>query len=137
MNPGVTMHPFASMVRTALDELPLAELDILLVENVGNLICPASFSLGTHATVLVASVPEGDDKPFKYPKTYRGVDVLVLNKMDLLPHVTFDVERFRSGAWMRRPGVAPKSCCCAVAGAGTMPKRRQAALPRGRPQISK
>ncbi|NNM26734.1 MAG: hydrogenase accessory protein HypB, partial [Phycisphaerales bacterium] len=68
-----------------------------VVENVGNLICPASFALGTHANVLVASVPEGDDKPFKHPRIYRGVDVLVINKIDLLPYVDFDMRRFHEG----------------------------------------
>jgi len=97
INTGGSCHLDAVMVSKALDELDLANLDVLLVENVGNLICPAGFALGTHCTVLVASVPEGDDKPYKHPRTYRGVDVLVINKMDLLPYVTFDMKRFKQG----------------------------------------
>jgi hydrogenase nickel incorporation protein HypB len=97
INTGGACHLDASMVRDALEQLPLADLDLVIVENVGNLICPASFSLGTHANVLVASIPEGHDKPFKYPTMYRGVDVLLINKIDLLPHVPFDMERFQQG----------------------------------------
>jgi hydrogenase nickel incorporation protein HypB len=100
------------MVRTALDRLTLPELDVVIVENVGNLICPASFALGTHDTVLVASVPEGDDKPYKYPRTYRGVDVLVVNKTDLLPHVNFDMERFLRGVEALNEGVATFEMSC-------------------------
>jgi hydrogenase nickel incorporation protein HypB len=87
----------ASMIGQALECLPLSDLDLLLVENVGNLICPAGFDLGTHHNLLVSSVPEGDDKPFKYPRMYRGTDVLVINKIDLLPYVDFDMERFTRG----------------------------------------
>ena len=97
INTGGSCHLEASMVQSALDQLPLEELDLLIVENVGNLICPAAFDLGTHRNVLIASVPEGDDKPYKYPRMYRGVDVLVLNKTDLLPYVPFDRERFLRG----------------------------------------
>ena len=105
-------HLDASMVRNALERLSLTELDILIVENVGNLICPASFALGTHRTVLVASVPEGDDKPYKYPRTYRGVDVLVVNKTDLLPYVTFDMDRFRRGVEALNEGVTTFEMSC-------------------------
>jgi len=97
INTGGACHLDASMVRDALGQLPLADLDVLIVENVGNLICPASFALGTHANVLVASIPEGHDKPFKYPTMYRGVDLLLVNKIDLLPHVPFDMEKFKQG----------------------------------------
>jgi len=97
INTGGSCHLDAGMVADALAQLPLAELDFVIVENVGNLICPAGFDLGTANKVVVASVPEGDDKPFKYPGMYRGLDVLVINKIDLLPHVEFDMARFRSG----------------------------------------
>jgi hydrogenase nickel incorporation protein HypB len=75
-------------------------------------VCPASFQLGTHANVLVASVPEGDDKPYKYPGMYRGVNALVINKIDLLPYVTFDMDYYQKGVAMLNPGVAtfPLSC---------------------------
>ena len=105
-------HLDAPMVKQGLDELPLDDLDVIIVENVGNLICPASWDLGTHKRVLIASVPEGDDKPFKYPGMYRGVDVLVINKIDLLPYVTFDMDRFRMGVEALNEGVVtfPLSC---------------------------
>jgi hydrogenase nickel incorporation protein HypB len=97
INTGGACHLDASMVRGALEELPLDELDLVIVENVGNLICPASFQLGTHHNVLVASVPEGADKPYKYPTMYRGVGVMLVNKIDLLPYVPFDMDEFRTG----------------------------------------
>jgi hydrogenase nickel incorporation protein HypB len=76
------------------------------------LICPASFKLGTHASILIASVPEGDDKPYKYPGIYRGVQALILNKIDLLPYTSFDVDYFRRGAEALNPGLSffPLSC---------------------------
>jgi hydrogenase nickel incorporation protein HypB len=103
INTGGDCHLDATMLSPALDQLPLADLDLLLVENVGNLVCPANFRLGTHLNVLVASVPEGDDKPYKYPGIYRGVDVLLLNKMDLLPYIPFDVDRFTHGVRVLNP----------------------------------
>ena len=92
INTGGECHLDAVMLQGALDRLDLAGIDLLIVENVGNLVCPANFALGTHHSVLVASVPEGDDKPYKYPGAYRGVDALVINKIDLLPYVDFDME---------------------------------------------
>jgi hydrogenase nickel incorporation protein HypB len=112
INTGGECHLDAVMVSQALPQLNLAELDLLIVENVGNLVCPASFALGTHQTVLVASIPEGDDKPYKYPGTYRGVDALVINKIDLLPYVPFRMDYFRQGVEALNPGVRtfPLSC---------------------------
>ena len=112
INTGGACHLDASMVRKALEAIPLEEIDLLIVENVGNLICPAGFALGTHLNVLVASIPEGDDKPYKYPTMYRGVDVLVVNKIDLLPYVSFDMERFRRGVETLNEGLTtfPVSC---------------------------
>jgi hydrogenase nickel incorporation protein HypB len=112
INTGGECHLDAVMLQGALDQLDLTSLDILLVENVGNLVCPAAFRLGTHKSVLVASVPEGDDKPYKYPASYQGVDALVINKIDLLPYVSFDMERFRRGVAMLNPGLLtfPLSC---------------------------
>jgi hydrogenase nickel incorporation protein HypB len=82
------------------------------VENVGNLICPATFRLGTHASLLIASVPEGDDKPYKYPNIYRHIDALVLNKTDLLPWASFNLEYFRRGVELLNRSVSlfPLSC---------------------------
>ncbi len=97
INTGGSCHLDAGMVGDAMASLPLGEIDLLLIENVGNLICPASFDLGADHKVVMASVTEGDDKPFKYPSMYRGVDVLLLNKIDLLPHVSFNRDRFRQG----------------------------------------
>jgi hydrogenase nickel incorporation protein HypB len=76
------------------------------VENVGNLVCPAGFALGTHINVLVASIPEGDDKPHKYPGMYQGVQALVINKIDLLPYVPFDMDYFQKGVEILNPGVS-------------------------------
>jgi hydrogenase nickel incorporation protein HypB len=112
INTGGTCHLDAAMLQSALLQLPLEELDLLIIENVGNLVCPASFKLGVHRSVLIASVPEGDDKPYKYPVMYRGVDALVLNKMDVLAAFEFDVDYFRQGVEVLNPSLAffPLSC---------------------------
>ena len=112
INTGGDCHLDAVMLRGALEQLDLTQFDLLIVENVGNLICPANFKLGTHKTVLVASIPEGDDKPYKYPGTYRGVDALVINKIDLLPYVEFRMDYFERGVQVLNPGVTtfPLSC---------------------------
>jgi len=90
---GGACHLDARQVGTALDDLDLAELDLLFVENVGNLVCPASWDLGESAKVVVFSVTEGEDKPLKYPKMFRVSRYAVLNKMDLLPYLPFDVDK--------------------------------------------
>lgn len=112
INTGGNCHLDAVMLADALPQLPLDELDVLIVENVGNLICPAGFTLGTHVNVVIASVPEGDDKPYKYPNIYRGIDALILNKTDLLPYIDFNLDYFRQGIEALNPGVAffPLSC---------------------------
>ncbi len=112
INTGGECHLDAVMLRSALEQLDLSQFDLLIVENVGNLVCPASFKLGAHASVLVASTPEGDDKPYKYPGMYRGVDVLVINKIDLLPYLNFRMDYFRRGVEALNPGVLtfPLSC---------------------------
>jgi hydrogenase nickel incorporation protein HypB len=97
INTGGNCHLEAHMLSPALDRLALDSIDLLIVENVGNLICPASFQLGTHANVVIASIPEGDDKPYKYPTMFRGADVLLLNKIDYLAVQEFDVDYFRRG----------------------------------------
>jgi hydrogenase nickel incorporation protein HypB len=112
INTGGECHLDAVMLHDALAQLDLTQTDLLLVENVGNLVCPASFMLGTHQSVLIASIPEGDDKPYKYPGMYRGVDALVINKIDLLPYVSFNMEFFRKGVEALNPGLItfPLSC---------------------------
>jgi hydrogenase nickel incorporation protein HypB len=92
INTGVGCHLDATMVRRALDQLDPPEGAFVMIENVGNLVCPALFDLGERAKVVVASVTEGEDKPIKYPHMFRAGTVLLLNKIDLLPHLQFDVE---------------------------------------------
>ena len=84
----------ADMVDAALAKLPLADLDLVLIENVGNLICPTEFDLGEHLKIVIASTPEGDDKPLKYPLIFADADAIIVNKSDLLPYVDFDMEVF-------------------------------------------
>lgn len=113
INTGGECHLDAIMLRNALDQLGnIAQFDLLIVENVGNLVCPAAFQLGTHKSVLIASVPEGDDKPYKYPGMYRDVDALVINKIDLLPYIPFNMDYFRQGVEILSPNLVtiPLSC---------------------------
>ena len=94
INTGGTCHLDANMVANALGNVPLPDIELLLIENVGNLICPASFALGAHKKVLISSLPEGNDKPFKYPLMFDIADVVVINKIDLLPYLKFDTKAF-------------------------------------------
>ena len=112
INTGGECHLDAVMIQQALEQLDLSAIDLLIIENVGNLICPANFPLGAHKNVLIASTPEGADKPYKYPGMYRGVDALVINKIDLLPYLDFDMETFRRGVAALNPGLVtfPLSC---------------------------
>jgi len=119
INTGGECHLDAVMLRNALKELSLEETDLLIVENVGNLICPAGFKLGTHKNILIASIPEGDDKPYKYPGMYRGVDALVINKIDLLPYISFDMDYFRQGVEILNPGLVTFEISCKT-GEGTL-----------------
>jgi hydrogenase nickel incorporation protein HypB len=112
INTGGDCHLDAVMLHAALPQLDLANLDLLIVENVGNLVCPAEFQLGTHKSVLVASIPEGDDKPYKYPGMYRGVDAVVINKIDLLPYVPFRMDFFCKGIEALNPGVTQFELSC-------------------------
>jgi hydrogenase nickel incorporation protein HypB len=112
INTGGECHLDAVMLQEGLEKLDLKAYDLLIVENVGNLVCPAGFALGTHKNVLIASVPEGADKPYKYPGMYKGVDALVINKTDLLPYIDFDMTYFMAGVEALNPGVVtfPISC---------------------------
>ena len=112
INTGGDCHLDAVMLRGALEQLDLTQFDLLIVENVGNLVCPAGFKLGTHKSVLIASVPEGDDKPYKYPGMYRGVDALVINKVDLLPYINFRMDYFKQGVEVLNPGVTTFETSC-------------------------
>lgn len=94
INTGGQCHLDALMIQRALAQLPLDNLDLLMIENVGNLICPVDFQLGEDLRVMIASLPEGDDKPYKYPGIFTAVDAIVINKLDLLPYVHFDVSSF-------------------------------------------
>jgi hydrogenase nickel incorporation protein HypB len=91
---GGECHLDANMVRSGLSELPLHDIDILVIENVGNLVCPAEFKVGEDARVMVYSITEGEEKPLKYPLMFRSADLVLVNKMDLLEHLDFDLEQF-------------------------------------------
>jgi len=112
INTGGECHLDANMVSNALGNLPLPDIELLFIENVGNLICPASFSLGSHKKVVISSVPEGDDKPFKYPLMFHIADAVLINKIDLLPYLKFDVEAFSQAikGINERVEIFPVSC---------------------------
>ncbi|MBC7236074.1 MAG: hydrogenase nickel incorporation protein HypB [Chloroflexi bacterium] len=112
INTGGGCHLDAPQIRSALEELPLKELDLVFIENVGNLVCPVGFALGEHTRLGIASVPEGDDKPHKYPSIFSHIDALVVNKIDLLPYIPFDMDEFQRLVRTLNPQVAifPLSC---------------------------
>ncbi|HET9508887.1 MAG TPA: hydrogenase nickel incorporation protein HypB [Gaiellaceae bacterium] len=103
---GGECHLDANMVRSAVPSLPLRDLDLLLIENVGNLVCPAEFHVGEHVRVMVSSVTEGEDKPLKYPLMFRACELVLVNKVDLLAHLDFDLETFLYHLDAVHPGVA-------------------------------
>jgi hydrogenase nickel incorporation protein HypB len=102
---GGECHLDAPMVRSALPRLPLAELDLVMIENVGNLVCPAEFDVGEHARAMVYAITEGEEKPLKYPVMFRSADLVAINKIDLLPHLDFDLEKFRANLHKVNPTV--------------------------------
>ena len=102
---GGECHLDANMVRSALAALPLPDIDMLVIENVGNLVCPAEFRVGEDARAMVTSVTEGEDKPLKYPLMFRACELVVVNKVDLLPHLDFDLDRFLYNLDAVNPGV--------------------------------
>jgi hydrogenase nickel incorporation protein HypB len=114
---GGECHLDANMVRSALGSLPLGELDLLVIENVGNLVCPAEFRVGEDARAMVCSVTEGEDKPLKYPLMFRTAELVLVNKIDLLPHLDFDVELFEHNLDAVNPGV-PRMLVSARTGEG-------------------
>ena len=102
---GGECHLDANMVRSAIPELPLADVDLIVIENVGNLLCPAEFRVGEDARAMVCSLTEGADKPLKYPLMFRTCELVVINKIDLLPHLDFKLERFVENLETVHPGV--------------------------------
>lgn len=112
INTGGECHLDASMISNALDSFPLQKVQLLLIENVGNLVCPAEFALGENLKVMITHTPEGDDKPYKYPLMFQSVDAIVVNKIDLLPYVKFDLAAFSTAikAINRRAVIFPVSC---------------------------
>ncbi len=114
---GGECHLDATMVRAGLGRLDLDALDLIIIENVGNLVCPAEFDVGQDARAMVYAITEGEEKPLKYPAMFRAVDVVVVNKIDLLPHLRFDLHAFRSNLDAVNPGVAVIEVC-AETGAG-------------------
>jgi hydrogenase nickel incorporation protein HypB len=115
---GGECHLDANMVRSALPLLPLAELDLLVIENVGNLVCPAEFRVGEDWRVMVCSVAEGEDKPLKYPLMFRACELVLVNKIDLLEHLDYDLDRFLYHLDAVHPGV-PRMLMSARTGEGT------------------
>ena len=114
---GGECHLDANMVRSAIPSLPLQEIDLLVIENVGNLVCPAEFVVGENARVMVSSVAEGEDKPVKYPLMFRAVDLVLVSKIDLLPHLDFDLDRYLGNLDSVHPGV-PRILVSARTGEG-------------------
>ena len=105
-------HLDANMMKSAMNNLPLNDIDLLFIENVGNLICPAEFALGEHKRVVIASLPEGDDKPHKYPLMFTEADVVLLNKADLLPYLDFDIDAFQRAVTGLNPDVRILQVSC-------------------------
>ena len=104
INTSGACHLDAIMIRKGIGQMNLDGISLIVIENVGNLVCPAAFDLGAHSNVVIASLPEGDDKPYKYPNIYRGIDCLLLNKIDLQPYLNFDMAYFQKGIEALNPG---------------------------------
>lgn len=112
INTGGECHLDANMIANALVNVPLQDIDLLIIENVGNLVCPAEFDVGVHKRIVIASTPEGDDKPFKYPLMFDVVDAVLINKIDLLPYLKFDVDAFSRAVkgMNQKAEIFPVSC---------------------------
>ncbi len=138
---GGACHLDARMIERALADWPLESLDTLLVENVGNLVCPSSYDLGEAAKIVVLSSAEGEDKPLKYPSIFFKAELLILNKTDLLPYVSFDMGKARANALEVHPGMEIVEVSCKT-GAGLddwmnwLSRRRSGASPRSRPAVA-
>jgi len=105
INTGGGCHLDAGQVAAGLDSLPIDEIDALFIENVGNLVCPSEFKLGEHLRVVLLSVPEGDDKPFKYPGMFASADVIIVTKIDIMPYFDFDLGEFKKAVFGLKPGI--------------------------------
>jgi hydrogenase nickel incorporation protein HypB len=114
---GGECHLDANMVRSAIPELPLDDIDLLVIENVGNLVCPAEFRVGEDTRVMVCSVTEGEEKPLKYPLMFRQAELVLINKIDLLPHLDFDLDKLLYNLDQVNPGV-PRMLLSARTGEG-------------------
>ncbi|MDA8424453.1 MAG: hydrogenase nickel incorporation protein HypB [Nitrospiraceae bacterium] len=117
INTGGACHLDANMINEVLDEMPLKDLDLLIIENVGNLVCPAEFKVGEDVKMMVLSVAEGHDKPLKYPLMFRESSALVLNKIDLLPYMNTDINKMRNDALALNPKLKIFEISCTT-GAG-------------------
>ena len=112
INTGGACHLDGNMIRQAIEKLDLGSLDILIVENVGNLVCPIEFDIGEYCKVMLLSVPEGDDKPLKYPLIFHESRLLLINKMDLIPYVDFNVEKMQKESLRINPHLEIIEICC-------------------------
>lgn len=112
INTGGACHLDANMIREVLSDLPLGETDMLIIENVGNLVCPAEFDVGEDDKAMILSVTEGDDKPMKYPLMFQTSSALVINKIDLLPHVDADVRKIKEDALRLNPKIQVFEVSC-------------------------
>lgn len=115
INTKSVCHLDAGMVRGVIEDLPLEELDLLFIENVGNLVCPAEFKVGEHHKVMLLSVTEGDDKPLKYPLMFRESSAMLINKIDLLPYTDFSIESAKANAWQINPQLKIIELSCRTA----------------------
>jgi hydrogenase nickel incorporation protein HypB len=109
---GGTCHLDARMITRALERWNLSDLDVLFIENVGNLVCPSSYDLGEHAKVVLLSVTEGEDKPLKYPSIFAKAEVCIVNKIDLLPYLRFNLSQAMANIEASHPGIAVIETCC-------------------------
>jgi hydrogenase nickel incorporation protein HypB len=114
INTGGACHLDANMINEVLDELPLSDLDMLIIENVGNLVCPAEFKVGEDMKMMVLSIAEGHDKPLKYPLMFRESSALVLNKIDLLPYMNTDMNKVRNDSLALNPNLKIFEVSCAT-----------------------
>ncbi len=114
INTGGACHLDANMINEVLSELPLKALDMLIIENVGNLVCPAEFNVGEDMKIMVLSVAEGHDKPLKYPLMFRESKALVLNKVDLLPYMKTDINKMRNDSLALNPALKVFEVSCAT-----------------------